>query len=219
MINVIENELAQSVQRIVKDKFSTEGSGHDWFHIERVLKNALHIAKTEGGDLEIITLGALLHDIADAKFHGGDKTVGPRETRRILLEKGADEKLISEVETIVAEVSYSTGKIPTSLEGKIVQDADRLDAIGAIGIARCFAYGGFKGFLLHDPADPPLENDDEIRKEYHTRKGGSLNHFYEKLFRIKDKLNTKTATKIAQGRDQFMREYVKQFLAEWDGKR
>lgn len=214
-----ETKLVLTVQELVKEKFLTEGTGHDWFHIERVLKNAHHIAKTEGGNLEIIVLGALLHDIADSKFHDGDKTAGPRETRRILTELRAPQEVIDHVEKIVSEISYSTGKVPSTLEGKIVQDADRLDAIGAIGIARCFAYGGFKQRLLHDPTDLPLSTDEEIIKNYHARNSTSLNHFYEKLFRVKDKLNTKSALVIAQARDQFMHQYEQQFLAEWDGKR
>lgn len=213
------HSLVQSVTLLVKEKFLAEGTGHDWFHIERVLKNAQHIAKTEGGNLEIIELGSLLHDIADSKFHNGDKTVGPRETRRILTELNAPEEIIKPVEQIVAEISYSSGKIPSTLEGKIVQDADRLDAIGAIGIARCFAYGGFKQRLLHDPAELPLTSDEEIIKNYHGRTTTSLNHFYEKLFRVKEKLNTKTAIAIAKKRDEFMHDYEQQFLAEWDGKK
>lgn len=175
------------------------------------------IGAAEGAQLEIVELGALVHDIADWKFHDGDDSVGPREARKLLAEEGADESLIEQVVDIVCTISFKGAGVPTpmrSLEGKCVQDADRLDAIGAIGIARCFAYGGHAGRLMYDPDEPPVMH--ASAEQYKASKGHSLNHFYEKLFLLKDRMNTATGKAMAQERHQFMEQFVRQFLAEWN---
>ena len=199
-----------------------EGSGHDWWHVVRVINNAKTIAKTEGGDIFIIELGALMHDIADHKFHKGDMTVGPRITRELLTEIGVADDIVGKVAYIVENVSFKGGlniHKMQSIEGKIVQDADRLDALGAIGIARTFAFGGAMGKEIYNPAKKPSKftSIDEVQKD--LTQGHTINHFYEKLLLLKDKLNTSTAKKIAERRHVFMESYLKQFYAEWEGTR
>lgn len=200
-----KEKIIQQTQEYIEGKFSGEGTGHDWWHIYRVWTMAIHIANKEKVDLFIVELGALLHDIADHKFHGGDHSVGPEEARKWLSSVGADEDTIQKVCHIVEHASFkgsgSKSKME-SLEGKIVQDADRLDAIGAIGIARAFAYGGSLGRPLHD-------ND--------NKKDSTVNHFYEKLLKVKDLMNTKTGKEIAEERHQYLEEYLKRFLVEWEG--
>lgn len=209
--------LVSKIAEHIKAKFSTESSGHDWHHIYRVWMLSKAIGAAEGAQLEIVELGALVHDIADWKFHGGDDTAGPREARKLLSEAGADEGLIEQVVDIVSTISFKGAGVATpmrSLEGKCVQDADRLDAIGAIGIARCFAYGGHAGRLMYDPNSPPEMH--ASAEQYKASKGHSLNHFYEKLFLLKDRMNTATGKAIALERHQFMEQFVSQFLAEWN---
>lgn len=194
--------------------------GHDWLHTRRVWKNAQHIAQTEKVDPFIVDLGALLHDIADSKFHGGDEEVGPRKAREFLESQGVSEQVITHVENIVKHISFKGGKQEKTFQSKeldVVQDADRLDAIGAIGIARAFNYGGFKNRKLHDPSIPP--NLNMSKEEYKKSTAPTLNHFYEKLFLLKDMMNTETGRAMAAQRHQFMEQYVEQFLQEWEGYR
>lgn len=202
----------------VRQRFATEASGHDWFHIERVWRLARRLAAQEGADVHIAELGALLHDIADWKFHGGDDSVGPREAEILLREEGADAALIAPVVDIVATISFKGAGVKTpmrTLEGQCVQDADRLDALGAIGIARCFAYGGHAGRLLYDPAQPPLLH--ASADEYKAAKGTSLNHFHEKLLLLKERMNTASGRALAEERHRYMEGFVAQFLSEWEG--
>lgn len=209
--------LVDRVAAHIKAKFMAESSGHDWYHINRVWQLSRQIAAQEGANREIAELGALVHDIADWKFHGGDDSVGPREAERLLRNEGAPAGVIAAVVDIVATISFKGAGVTTamrSLEGQCVQDADRLDAIGAIGIARCFAYGGHAGRLMHDPDEPPVLH--QSAAAYKASKGASLNHFYEKLFLLKDRMNTPTGRALAEPRHRFMEEFVAQFLAEWN---
>jgi uncharacterized protein len=209
--------IIERVAERVKAKFLAESSGHDWHHIRRVWLLARQIAAREGADQEVVELAALLHDIADWKFHGGDDSKGPQEAERLLKEEGASQALIDQVVEIVATVSFKgagVASVMKTLEGKCVQDADRLDAIGAIGIARCFAYGGHAGRLMHDPDVPPVLH--ATAEAYKAAKGPSLNHFYEKLFLLKDRMNTATGRAMAEERHRYMEEFVARFLDEWD---
>lgn len=204
----------------MKKRFHGEGSGHDWWHIYRVWQMAKRLQATEGGDPLIIELAALLHDIADWKFADGDDLAGGKAAHEWLTSIGPGENHIAHICDIIDHVSYKGANVPTpmsTLEGKIVQDADRLDAIGAIGVARTFAYGGSKGRMLHDPyADYSLK---ESAKAYKAGCKTSLHHFYNKLFLIKDRLNTQAAKSIAAGRHAFLQVYAEQFLEEWAAHR
>jgi uncharacterized protein len=204
----------------VKQKLENAEAGHDWFHIERVYKNALLIAQDEVCDIQIVKLGALLHDIADSKFNDGDETVGPKVAREFLKSQNASEEIIVHVVNIIENISFKGGNFEkkfTSKELEIVQDADRLDALGAIGIARTFNYGGFKNRPLYNPDIAP--NLNMSKEEYKNSASPTLNHFYEKLLLLKDKMNTETGKKIAQERHQFMELFLSQFYAEWDGEK
>ncbi len=204
----------------VKQKLENAEGGHDWFHIERVYKNALLIAKEEICNLEIVKLGALLHDIADSKFNDGDESVGPRVAREFLESYKVDEEIIVHVINIIENISFKGGNFEkkfNSIELQIVQDADRLDAIGAIGIARTFNYGGFKNRQLYNPEILP--NLNRSKEEYKNNEAPTLNHFYEKLLLLKDKINTKTGKKIAQERHRFMEVFLEQFYDEWKGEK
>ncbi|MDB2494854.1 HD domain-containing protein [Flavobacteriaceae bacterium] len=214
-----ETKVINRVIKFVKKELQNSEGGHDWFHVERVYKNALLISKTEKVDLFVVSLGALLHDIADAKFHRGDETIGPKIARDFLISEGVSEEITKQIVAIIENVSFKGGnKQQTyfSNELNVVQDADRLDAIGAIGIARCFNYGGFKNRKLYDPKVKP--NLKMTPKEYKNSKAPTLNHFYEKLLLLKDKMNTKTGKKIAQNRHHYMEQFLKQFYKECDGK-
>lgn len=205
------------VQKTLKD---AEG-GHDWFHTERVLKNARRIAKGESVDELVISLGALLHDIADAKFNNGDESLGPKIAKKFLSTLKLNEKVIDQVINIIAHISFKNS-LPTdnqsnynSKELQIVQDADRLDAIGAIGIARAFNYGGFKNRELYNPDISP--NLNLTKEEYKKSIAPTINHFYEKLLLLKDKMNTRTGKKLAEERHNYMCNYLEQFYREWNG--
>ena len=203
----------------VKNQLTHAEGGHDWFHIERVYKNALLIAEEEECDLTVVKLAALLHDIADSKFHGGDETVGPKTARSFLESQNVSEEIISHVIAIIENISFKGGNFEKTFASKelaIVQDADRLDAIGAIGIARTFNYGGFKNRPLYNPNIQP--NLNMSKEEYKNSDSPTLNHFYEKLLLLKDKMNTETGKKIAQKRHDFMVTFLSQFYAEWDGE-
>lgn len=212
---LIENTIA-----FVKKQLENAEGGHDWFHIERVWKNALLIAQGENCDLEIVQFGALLHDIADSKFHGGDETVGPRIARKFLESQNAPEETVLHVIGIIENISFKGGNFERQFSSKeldIVQDADRLDALGAIGIARCFNYGGFKNRALYNPEIAP--NLNMSKEEYKKSDSPTLNHFYEKLLLLKDKMNTETGKQIALQRHQYMQDFLAQFYAEWKGEK
>jgi len=204
----------------VKETLADAEGGHDWFHIERVWRNAQLIAKTEKVDMLVVELGALLHDIADAKFNNGDESIGPKKARAFLKSQNVEGAIIEHVENIIKYISFkssldtNTPKF-TSKELDVVQDADRLDAIGAIGIARAFNYGGFKNRALYNPSiKPNLKMDKET---YKKSKAPTINHFYEKLLLLKDKMNTPTGKALAQNRHDFMLNYLEQFYDEWKG--
>ncbi len=204
----------------VKEQLENAEGGHDWFHIERVYKNSLLIARDENVDIFVVQLGALLHDIADSKFHDGDETVGPNLARTFLFSLNVDSKVIEHVINIIENISFKGGNEAQkfkSLELDVVQDADRLDALGAIGIARTFNYGGFKNRTLFDPSIKP--NLNMSKEEYKSSDAPTINHFYEKLLLLKDKMNTKTGKRIAEKRHQFMELYLAQFYDEWDGNK
>jgi uncharacterized protein len=216
----LKNTIITTTINFVKEQLKNAEGGHDWFHIERVWKNAKLIANKEtGADLQVIELGALLHDIADSKFHNGDETVGPRVACKFLEKENVDEHINDHVIKIIENISFKGGNVDQkfkSLELDIVQDADRLDALGAIGIARTFNYGGFKNRPLYDPAiEPDLNMDKET---YKKSLSPTLNHFYEKLLLLKDLMNTKTGHELAQQRHDFMEQYLEQFYAECNGK-
>ena len=213
--------IIEATKDFVKETLKNAESGHDWFHTLRVYNNARLIAKSESVDLYIVALGALLHDIADSKFHNGDDSVATRVARKFLVQHNVDSFVINSVIDIINNISFNksleTNNKTNSIELDVVQDADRLDAIGAIGIARCFNYGGFKNRKLFDPSIKP--NLKMSKNEYKNSTAPTINHFYEKLLLLSDKMNTKTGKKIAKERHQFMTEYLDQFHAEWQGNR
>ena len=210
--------VLENTQNFVKKRLENTESGHDWFHIERVYKNALLIAKEETCNTEVVQLAALLHDIADSKFHYGDETIGPKVALEFLTKENIAEEIISHVVAIIENISFKGGNFEQNFHSKeleIVQDADRLDAIGAIGIARTFNYGGFKNRDIYDPQILP--NLSMSKEEYKNSTAPTINHFYEKLLLLKDKMNTETGKKIAQKRHEFMESYLEQFYNEWNG--
>jgi uncharacterized protein len=214
------SELINNTIRFVKEQLENAEGGHDWFHIQRVYKNALTIASDENCDLVVVKLGALLHDIADSKFHDGDETIGPNRARLFLEKEQLDPETITHVVAIISNLSFKGGNFEKtfhSIELDIVQDADRLDAIGAIGIARTFNYGGFKNRPLYNPNIPPKTRMTE--DEYKKNEGPTLNHFYEKLLLLKDKMNTKKGRDLANARHQFMEHFLSEFYSEWDGEK
>ena len=214
-----EEAILKQTEEYIKNKLSGEGSGHDWWHVYRVCKNAIHIGKHENTDLFVVQLAALLHDISDWKFNDGDDDVGPKLAREWLEKMQVEEDVISHVCKIIKEMSFKGAGVKTPIhtkEGMVVQDADRLDAIGAIGIARTFAYGGHKGREIYNPNIKP-ELHDSFEK-YKSGTSPTINHFYEKLLLLKDLMNTKTAKKIAEERHKFMEQFLNRFYKEWDGK-
>jgi len=215
----MENLINDTISFVKKELENAEG-GHDWFHIERVYKNAVLIANGEKCDNLVVQLGALLHDIADSKFHDGDETVGPKKARLFLESKNVSEIIIAHVVNIIENISFKGGhevKKFTSLELDIVQDADRLDAIGAIGVARTFNYGGFKNRAIYNPEIQP--NLKMSKEEYKNSDAPTINHFYEKLLLLKNKMNTITGREIATQRHDFMELFLNQFFAEWNGEK
>ncbi len=217
----MDNEiLINKTVSFVKAQLQSAEGGHDWWHILRVWNNAKAIAAAEGGNLQVIELAALLHDIADSKFHQGDESLGPKVACEFLSSLGLNEKRINQVVFIIAHMSFKGGQEQPenkSLEFQIVQDADRLDAMGAIGIARTFNYGGFKNRELYNPEVPP--NLNQSKEAYTNSKAPTINRFYEKLLLLKDLMNTQTGKQMALQRHQFMELYLNQFFAEWNGKR
>lgn len=205
---------------LVKKKLHDAEGGHDWFHIERVYKNAVLIAQEEDCDVTVVKLGALLHDIADSKFHDGDEEIGPKMARTFLESENVSEGIIEHVVQIIRNISFKGGnfeKTFSSIELEIVQDADRLDALGAIGIARAFNYGGYRNQQLYNPLIAPKLN--MTKEEYKKNLSPTLNHFYEKLLLLKNKMNTETGKKLAQERHRFMETFLSQFYAEWEGEK
>ena len=217
----MENEnLINSTIAFVKRELENAEGGHDWFHIERVYKNTLAIAKNEICDLLVCQLGALLHDIADSKFHNGDEEIGPKTARKFLESENVSEEIIGKIIQIIQNISFKGGNFEkqfNSIELQVVQDADRLDAIGAVGIARCFNYGGFKNRTIYDPEIAP--NLTMSKEEYKNSDSPTINHFYEKLLLLKDKMNTVSGKKIAENRHKFMEVFLDQFYSEWEGNR
>jgi uncharacterized protein len=213
MLNPIDTTI-----NFVKKELQNAESGHDWFHIERVWKTAKTIALEERVDMEVVEFAALLHDIADSKFHNGDEEIGPQRAGDFLKSIGVSAVVIVHVQEIIRNMSFknSLGEVKfTSPEMLVVQDADRLDAIGAIGIARAFTYGGFKNRVLYDPEIEPQLN--QSKEAYKNTSAPTINHFYEKLLLLKDKMNTHTGKKLALKRHQFMENYLNQFYGEWNG--
>jgi len=207
--------IVDTTKKFVRDTLKNAEGGHDWWHIHRVWINAKLIAQSEQCDILTVELGALLHDIADSKFHGGDEEIGPATAGNFLRSINIDEAVITHVQQIIRHISFKSGfdqQVFQSKELQIVQDADRLDAIGAIGIARAFNYGGFKGREIYNPEiEPNLRMSQE---EYKNSTAPSLNHFYEKLLLLKDKMNTSTGKKLAEQRHAFMVTYLQQFYLE-----
>lgn len=213
------NDLIIATKDFVKKELKHAEGGHDWFHTLRVYNNAKLISKNENVDLLVVELAALLHDIADPKFYGGDEAIGPRKASEFLLKENVDSAVIEHVIQIIENMSFKNSfDLDTSFnsrEMEVVQDADRLDAIGAIGIARCFNYGGFKNRALYNPDIAP--NLNMTKSEYKSSEAPTINHFYEKLLLLKDQMNTKIGRQIALDRHKFMEDYLNQFYAEWEG--
>ncbi|WP_347923140.1 HD domain-containing protein [Pontimicrobium sp. SW4] len=213
--------VIKATKDYVRTTLKNAEGGHDWFHTLRVYNNSLLISKGENVDTLVVALGALLHDIADSKFYNGDDTIGPKMAREFLFKHNVDSLVMEHVIKIIENISFNKslekGDKFTSPELDVIQDADRLDAIGAIGIARCFNYGGFKNRKIFDPSIKP--NMKMTKEEYKKSTAPTINHFYEKLLLLSDKMNTKTGKRIAKQRHQFMELYLDQFYAEWDGTR
>lgn len=208
-------KLIEDTKTFLKQQLKDAEGGHDYFHTERVLNNAEKIAKGEDCNLLVVQLGALLHDVADSKFHDGDESKGPQIAREFLEKHQVDEEVIEQVINIIENISFKGGNFDQkfkSIELDIVQDADRLDAIGAVGIARTFNYGGFKNRALYNPEIAP--NLNMSKEEYKNSDSPTINHFYEKLLLLKDKMNTETGKKIAQERHQFMELFLENFFEE-----
>lgn len=214
------SEIIERTIAFVKQELEGAEGGHDWFHIERVWNNTKTIAASTPCDALVAELAALLHDIADSKFHHGDESVGPRVARDFLNTLPLASEVIDHVILIIENISFKGGKVHrsfSSVELDVVQDADRLDAIGAIGIARTFNYGGFKNHQIYNPSIPP--NLNMTKEEYKSSKAPTINHFYEKLLLLKDTMNTAAGRSIAEQRHQFMEEFLSQFYKEWEGSR
>jgi len=212
--------LIQTTAEYVKTELQGAEGGHDWWHIERVWKLAQNIASQEEANMLVVSLGALLHDIADAKFHNGDEQAGVRKAKEFLQSEHVPADITEHVLAIIMNVSFKGGNTEKKFSSKeldIVQDADRLDAIGAIGIARTFNYGGFKNREIYNPGIPPKL--DMTPEEYRKSTAPTINHFYEKLLLLKDRMNTATARKMAEDRHHFMELFLAEFYAEWNGEK
>jgi len=209
--------IINKTMEYVKSKLEGEGTGHDFWHILRVYKTSVYIGEKEGADLFVVELAALLHDIADWKFNGGNSDIGPKISRKWLESLGVNDNIINNITTIIRTMSFKGGTTNSkqeTIEGKVVQDADRLDAIGAIGIARAFAYGGYKEREIYNPNIMPLKYKDF--KQYKDSVDTSVNHFYEKLLLLKDLMNTESGKYLAEKRHEFMEIYLEQFFREWN---
>lgn len=212
------DKILENTIHFVKDQLKGAEGGHDWFHIERVYNNALLISKKETANIFVVSLAALLHDIADSKFHNGDESIGPKIAKEFLQTQNIKLEIIEHIVNIIKNTSFKGGNFTKDFESKeldIVQDADRLDAIGAIGIARCFNYGGFKEREIYNPKIKP--NLKMTKEEYKNANAPSINHFYEKLLLLKNKMNTNTGKALAEKRHAFMLLYLDQFYREWNG--
>ncbi len=214
------DQIIEKTLTYVKKELEGAEGGHDWWHINRVWKNSLKIAETEKADLLIVQLGALLHDIADAKFHDGDEEIGPRKAKHFLEDLKLPTSTIEHVVSIIENISFKGGNFKQgfrSTELDIVQDADRLDALGAVGIARTFNYGGYKNNPIYDPyVEPKL---DMTKEEYKKSNAPTINHFYEKLLLLKDRMNTEKGKSMAQSRHNYMKDFLQQFYSEWNGEK
>ncbi|MCJ8330638.1 MAG: HD domain-containing protein [Lentisphaeria bacterium] len=214
-----KDELIKCTENFVRENLADAEGGHDWWHIFRVWNSAKHIAETEDVDLFVVELGALLHDIADSKFHDGDEEIGPRKAKQFLSSLGVENDIVEHVERIIANISFKGGKEKQkfkSPELDVIQDADRLDAIGAIGIARAFNYGGHKNRELYNPE---IEANLNMTKEaYKNSSAPTLNHFDEKLLLLKDRMNTTTGRELAERRHEFMIQFLDEFHKEWSGE-
>ena len=216
----MSSQILSKTEAFIREKLAGDSSGHDWWHIDRVRRNALHIARDEGADLFVVELAALLHDVADWKFHGGDDSIGPQTARDWLTRHEVDGSVIDHVCEIIATVSFKGAGVATemsTIEGKCVQDGDRLDAIGAVGIGRAFAFGGHFGRAMYDPDVPPEQH--QTFAAYKSKGGPTINHFYEKLLLLKDRMQTATGRRLATERHQFMEQFLDQFFGEWRGDR
>lgn len=214
-----QQEVIERTVAYVRGLLDGEGSGHDWWHIYRVWQLSLSLGKEEKADLFVVQLGALLHDIADWKFHADEKQ-GENVAKQWLMTLGVEERIIEEVRHIIAEISFKGAGVENgmmTIEGRVVQDADRLDALGAMGIARCFTYGGYTKRVMHDPEMRPVMHS--TFEEYKKSEGTTINHFYEKLLLLKERMNTVTGKRMADDRHRFMEEYLTRFFNEWDGER
>ena len=214
-----QDEIIEKTVAYVKAELAGAEAGHDWWHILRVWNTSKALLTKEPADALVVQLGALLHDIADSKFHGGDETLGPAKAEAFLRTLGTEDETITHVVNIIRHISFKGGNFAqtfTSPELMVVQDADRLDAIGAIGIARAFTYGGYKNRAMYDPDIPP--QTDMTKEQYKNSTAPTINHFYEKLLLLKDKMNTPTGRDMAAQRHTFMQDYLEQFYAEWDGR-
>jgi uncharacterized protein len=212
-------QIIKNTEAFVKNALKNAEGGHDWFHILRVWNNAKLIAKKENVDGFVIELGALLHDIADSKFHQGDETIGPKTAREFLESQQVDDSIIVHIENIISNISFKGGNFEqkfNSPELKVIQDADRLDALGAVGIARTFNYGGFKNRPLYNPGIAPDLN--QTKEAYKNSEAPTINHFYEKLLLLKDRMNTATGREIAANRHLYMEHFLTQFYDEWNGR-
>jgi uncharacterized protein len=216
---VSTDNIIEQTRQYVEVQLADDGSGHDWWHIYRVWMLAIKLAEAEGADRTVTELSALLHDIADWKFHNGDDTIGPQKARQRLENLGVHSDIIDPVCEIVSTISFKGAGVATpmrTLAGKVVQDADWLDAIGAQGIARTFAYGGNKNRLIYHPDQKPVLH--QSFADYKKNDGHTINHFYEKLLLLKDRMNTETGKKIAEERHRFMEQFLDRFFREWDGE-
>jgi uncharacterized protein len=213
------DEILERTEAFIREQLSGDSSGHDWWHIARVRAAAINIGREEHADLYIVELAALLHDVADWKFHGGDEEAGPKAARAWLKSIGADSESIDHVCEIIATISFKGANVATpmrTLEGRVVQDADRLDAIGAVGIARTFAYGGHAGQPMHDPTLPAEAHASFA--DYKSKRTTTINHFYEKLLLLKERMNTATGRRLAEARHAYMETFLRQFDNEWNGR-
>lgn len=219
-MNVSKDQIVNKTAEYIRARLTGEGSGHDWWHVYRVWKTAVGIGEHERVDMFVVELAALLHDIADWKFHEGNEAIGPQLAREWLQGLSVDESVVAHVCQIIADVSFKGAGVTTnmkSVEGMVVQDADRLDAIGAIGIARTFAYGGSKDREMYNPECKPEQHDSF--EQYKNSTGSTVNHFYEKLLLLKGLMNTTTARQLAERRHRVMEDYLEEFFLEWEGRR
>ena len=212
-----KEQIIIQTEKFVQNKLQGESSGHDWWHVYRVWKNSVYIGERENADLFVTQLAALLHDIADWKFHGGDENIGPEIARKWLEKMNVKENVVSQIIEIIKDISFKGAGVKTpmkTMEGMVVQDADRLDAIGAIGIGRAFAYGGHRGREMYNPDIEPVMH--QSFQQYKNNKGPTINHFYEKLLLLKDLMNTETAKEMAKDRHKFMEQFLDRFFKEWE---